>query len=164
SAWLLVRTRPVVRALGSIGWSLLPRFGELDHQTLIFGSNRRAAECLAESRCRALADLEIALIGGEADSADVCAVDVAVAADQRQQPARVGVVPPAGVQLEPGGAFEALAGAALDAFFAALRGGDDILGRGQICSQSFDQRSRNGFWRQLLHDVVDQRLIFVFQL
>ena len=65
---------------------------------------RRSA--LMKPGVRALGHLEIAFVGGDSDRADVVAADVAVAADQRQQPARVGVVAAAGVDPEPDRAFE----------------------------------------------------------
>ena len=82
------------------------RRGLLDHQSLILRRDRRAAQCLDEAGRGALGHLEIAFVCRDPDRADVVAADMAVAADQRQQPAGIGIVAPAGVDPEPGRALE----------------------------------------------------------
>ena len=64
----------------------------------------RAAAKLAGDRAR---HFEHGLVGGDADRADLVLGDVAAAAEQRQQPARVGIVPAADVHPEPDRVLEA---------------------------------------------------------
>ena len=104
-------------------WALrrrrVARLGLFDHHSLVFRRNRRAPERLDESGRRALGYLEIAFVGGNPDCTDLLAVDVAVSADQREYPAGIGVVTTAGIDHEPGRAFEACARPRFAAFFAA---------------------------------------------
>src|SRR3954454_10739251 len=95
-----------MRPFGAVGRALLPRFGQFDHEALVFRRDRRPAQGFDESGRGTSADLEIALVRGEPDGTDLGSGHVAIAADERQQPARIGVVTPPGIDPKPARAFE----------------------------------------------------------
>src|SRR5687767_11603577 len=78
----------------------------LDHQAIVLRRDGRAAKRLDEAGRGTRGDLEIGFMGGDPDGADLLPSDMAVAANQRQQPARIGIVPPPGIDPEPGRALE----------------------------------------------------------
>src|SRR5205085_8676886 len=89
------------------GSSAVTGRSRLDHHSSIFGRDGCAAQRLDEAERRALGHFEIAFGRSDLDRADLVAADVPVPADQRQQPARVRIVTPTGIDPEPGRTFEA---------------------------------------------------------
>ncbi len=80
--------------------------GGFDNQPLVLGRDCRSAQRLHEARCGSLADLKVALIGGDPDRTDVRPADVTVTADEWKQPSRISIVAAAGIESEPTGSFE----------------------------------------------------------
>src|SRR5512133_801719 len=78
----------------------------LDNKTFVLWRDRSASQRFDEARRRGLSHFEIALVRCDPDSTDIVAPNVAVAADERKQPAWVGIVASARVYDEPCRAFE----------------------------------------------------------
>ena len=82
---------------------------------------------------------------------------MAVAADQRQQPARIGIVAAAGIEPEPARAFEARdAGRVRRRAQAAGLEPSMSSGAGMSVAQRSDQRRRDRLRRQLFHQLLRQ--------
>ena len=98
--------------------------------------------------------LEPALVLADADRADFVAGDVPAAADQRQQPARFGIVAAADVHLEPHRVLETGA-VAFGLGFLARFGcvGQQLLGLRQLGPVGVDQRGSDVLGRHARHDV-----------
>src|SRR3954465_4506738 len=123
----LLWARFLVRSFRALGRFGLARFGQLHHQALVFRRDVRAAEGLDEARSRPLADLKIALVGSKPDRADLGPSHVAIAADQGEQPARIGIVAASGIEPKPASAFESGPRAAIRAAIVPAAGSDDVL-------------------------------------
>ena len=137
--------------------------GLLDHDLVLLVLGRGGAGDglgnLGGDRAR---DLEPALVLADADRADLVAGDVPAAADQRQQPARFGVLAAADAHAEPHHVLEAGTVAFGLRPVARLGGvGDQLLGCGHLGAQRLDQRGGDVLGRHLRHQ-LGAELAFVF--
>ena len=124
-----------------------------DAALVLAARDRRAGECRAELGLHVAGDLEEGFVRGDADGADLVAGDVATAAQQRQDPARIGALAAADIHAEPHRVVEALAvvlGAFAAVWIAAIIAGgqvDQILWAGHLAGMGADQSHREVFGR-----------------
>ena len=111
-----------------------------------------ALDRFGEALGKRAGNLEPRFILRDANGADFVARDVAAAAQQRQEPARIGIVAPADVHLEPDDVVEAGAMAVGLGRQAVRANVDQFLGFGQARAVNFDQ-SRGNVLGALLGDV-----------
>src|SRR5690606_29116795 len=125
------------------------------------GAGDRRGE-LAGDRAR---DLEVGLVGADADRADLVAGDVPTAAQQRQDPARVGVLAAADVHAEPDHVVEAFAAAVLAVGLARLGGiGDQLLDLRHRRAVRADQRGGDVLGAALGEQARGERAVLVVEL
>jgi hypothetical protein len=120
------------------------------------GALQRGAETLFHR----LGHLEIGFGRADADRADLVAGDMATAAQQRQQPARIGVLAAADVHAEPGHIIETGAARGLAAFLGGEV--DQVFGLRHGRAIAAHQRQRDVAHFHALHQRVGQGGI-VFQ-
>ena len=134
---------------------------------LVFAAgNRRAGQRRAEFRFDVAGNLEEGLGRGDADRADLVLGNVAAAAEQRQYPARIGILAAADVHAVPDGIVEA--GAVMRLALAAISrlGGevDHLLGARQAAAVRADQRQRDVFRGLAFQQLRRQRAFLVARL
>ncbi|CUS45248.1 hypothetical protein MGWOODY_Smn1605 [hydrothermal vent metagenome] len=108
-------------------------------------------------------DLERRLVRADADRADLVLGDVPAAADQRQDPARIGVLAAADIHAEPHDIVEALAVVLLAGWLGRPLG-QHLFRSGQARAIGLDQRRRDVLGRLLLHELRGERAIVVIDL
>lgn len=155
---------PCVLPIFPSGLARRIRRGE-DHDIPPLFTSRRSRHSRGKFLRNGARDLEVGFIGADADCPNFIPGDVSPAAQERQNPARIGILPAANVHAEPDDILKAAAVALLVISLAGIGGGGQKFFRlGQRLAVRADKSRRNIFRRPFGQQLLCDGSIFIIKV